>query len=188
MRKTNNRINPNNSNVFWTVYDQSTDEYLTRYDSCDIDECSWASIIVEEGVGDLERLGTSARFDSEEDARTAAEFLVEKIREINPGDDVELHLVAVTTVMTEMVAAVDFRSGPASYVGEDEDEDDYEEEEEVEEEQEEDDLDLEEDEEYLEAQWSRHKVEAKSPEPQFPEVKAPKKAKVKKSAKSRNRR
>ncbi len=178
MRKTNNRINPNNSNVFWTVYDQSTDEYLTRYDSCDIDECSWASIIVEEGVGDLERLGTSARFDSEEDARTAAEFLVEKIREINPGDDVELHLVAVTTVMTEMVAAVDFRSGPASYVGEDED--DYEEEEE-----EEDDLDLEEDEEYLEAQWSRHKVEAKSPEPQFPEVKAPKKAK--KSAKSRDR-
>lgn len=184
MRKTNNRINPNNTNVFWTVYDQSTDEYLTRYDSCDIDECSWASIIVEEGVGDLERLGTSARFDSEEDARTAAEFLVEKIREINPGDDVELHLVAVTTVMTEMVAAVDFRSGPASYVGEDED--DYEEEEE--EEEEEEDPALDEDEDYLEAQWSRHKVEAKFPEPQFPEVKVPKKAKVKKSAKSRNRR
>lgn len=185
MRKTNNRINPNNTNVFWTVYDQSTDEYLTRYDSCDINECSWTSLIIEEGVGDLERLGTSARFDSEEDARTAAEFLVEKIRESNPGDDVELHLVSVTTAMTEMVAAVDFRSGPASYVGEDEEEDDYEEEEEAEEEQE-DELDLEEDEEYLEAQWSRHKVETKFPEPQFPEVKVPKKAK--KSAKSRNRR
>lgn len=174
MRQTNNQTshssNPD-ATTFWVVYDPITDEHLTGYDPPDFDACRWDRIILEEDVSPDERLQESARFESREDAAAAAEWLVEQLQELYPGEEVVLRLCSVTTVMTEMVEGYTDH-GDRVHPQEDEVEDDEE---------------ADEDEEYLDTQWSRARPPASSTfVDKFADIPTPKKVpKKKKSAKSK---
>lgn len=174
MRQTNNQTshssNPD-ATTFWVVYDPITDEHLTGYDPPDFDACRWDRIVLEEDVSPDERLQQSARFESRQEAEAAAEWLVEQLQELYPGEEVVLRLCSVTTVMTEMVEGYTDH-GDRVHPQEDEVEDDEE---------------ADEDEEYLDTQWSRARPPASSTfVDKFADIPAPKKApKKKKSAKSK---
>lgn len=174
MRQTNNQTshssNPD-ATTFWVVYDPITDEHLTGYDPPDFDACRWDRIVLEEDVSPDERLQQSARFESRQDAEAAAEWLVEQLQELYPGEEVVLRLCSVTTVMTEMVEGYTDH-GDRVHPQEDEVEEDEE---------------ADEDEEYLDTQWSRARPPASSTfVDKFADIPTPKKApKKKKSAKSK---
>jgi hypothetical protein len=178
MRKTNNQKSGSVTNSFWVVYDPTTDEFLTQCDTYGLEYCSWGNLILEEGVGDLERLDESARFSTLRQAQDAAEWLACKLSERYSGEEIVLQTACVTSAMVEMVTDVSWDTDSVTHSCQAQEQEDQEEEEEGEAESQE-----EEEESEVDIDWRRQEAQARAAaEARLTEVKARKK---KKSAKSK---
>jgi hypothetical protein len=119
MRKTNNREGSGSEQSegdFWVVSDADTGEHLIAVLDYALAEgiglqyrsAVWKDILIEEGIdGGVADIEPSARFESEDDARAAAQSLADQIAQEHPDDPVCLLISKLSVETVEMVIATE---------------------------------------------------------------------------------